>query len=167
MGYHTEFTGQFTLAVALTEAQAEYLTAFNQTRRMKRDPQRIDMPDPVREAVGLPLGLEGDYFVGSTADYGQNRTPDVVDGNRPPQGQPGLWCQWTPTDDRTGIEWDGGEKFYNYVEWINYIIGHFLRPWGHSLSGEVTWSGEDASDMGKIRIENNVVKVLSGYITYR
>ena len=27
---------------------------------------------------------------------------------------PGIWCQWVPTDDGKGIEWDGGEKFYNY-----------------------------------------------------
>jgi hypothetical protein len=42
-----------------------YLKAFNGTRRMKRDAGKAArLGDPLREAVGLPVGREGAYFVG-------------------------------------------------------------------------------------------------------
>jgi hypothetical protein len=33
-------------------------------------------------------------------------------------GFPGFWCQWVPSADGCGIEWDGGEKFYAYDKWL-------------------------------------------------
>jgi hypothetical protein len=66
-----------------------------------------------------------------------------------------LWCQWIATPDGRGIEWDGGEKFYHYIAWLQYIILHFLEPWGYRLSGEVKWTGEDPSDTGRIIVEDN------------
>ena len=44
--------------------------------------------------------------------------------------QPGLWCQWVPNASGTAIVWDEGEKFYYYIEWIKYLIEHFLRAVG-------------------------------------
>ena len=73
--------------------------------------------------------------------------------------QPSLWCQWIPTEDNMGIEWDGGEKFYCYDEWLTYIIDNFLKPWGITLSGEVEYQGEDNDDRGKIIVVDNVVTV--------
>jgi hypothetical protein len=58
------------------------------------------------------------------------------------------YCQWTPTKDRTGLEWDAGEKFYDYEVWINRIVDKYLRPWGVKIDGEVKWSGEDTEDVG-------------------
>lgn len=79
---------------------------------------------------------------------------------------PSYYCQWMPNSDGTAIEWNGGEKFYNYVEWIQYLIEHFLAPWGYVLNGTVEWDGEDRGDLGKIEITNNTVKVLTGKVTY-
>ena len=150
MGYTTEFCGKFTLDRQLSPEHAEYLRAFAGTRRMKRNEARASLlPDPVREAAGLPVGPDGGYFVGGE-DLGQAETPDIVEYNGPPAGQPGLWCQWVPTEDDRGVEWDGGEKFYNYVEWLRYLVGNFLAPWGYVLSGEVSWQGEDHDDRGVI-----------------
>ena len=84
---------------------------------------------------------------------------DVVDCNQPPQGQPGLWCQWIPTNTLDGLEWDEGEKFYHYVEWLEYLIEHFLTPWGLSISGEVSFQGEDPTDCGVIKVVHNKVTV--------
>ena len=167
MGYTTEFTGAFELDAPLSAAQIAYLNAFNQTRRMKRDAAvTAQLPDPVREAAGLPVGEEGGHFVGSTNNYGQDHTADILDNNNPPSGQPGLWCQWVPSDDGQEIGWDGGEKFYDYTEWLEYIIEHFLNPWGRTLSGEVTWAGEEHTDLGKITVKDNVVTVSKAKITY-
>jgi hypothetical protein len=159
MGYTTTFQGQFNLDKPLTEAHAAYLKLFSETRRMARDEFKTDLlPDPLRQAVGLPVGEDGCYFVGSDDVCGQDfGHPSVVRPNDPPYRQPGLWCQWVPTEDRTGIEWDRGEKFYDYAEWLEYLIDHFLRPWGYTLNGRVRWRGEDFDDIGTLVVEDNVV----------
>jgi hypothetical protein len=125
---------------------------------MKRDAKKAEtLPDLKRIAVGLPIGVEGGYFVGSEENFGQNNTPDVLNHNEPPQGQPGLWCQWTVNDANDAIEWDCGEKFYSYVEWLQYLIEHFLKPWGYTVNGTALWSGEESDDQGAIEVVNNRV----------
>ncbi len=161
MGYSTDFTGKFSLDKPLKAEHAAYLRAFAETRRMGRDAKIAEtLPDPLRKAAGLPIGVDGAYFVGSAG------SGSVFDYNRSAMSQPGLWCQWVPNADGTAIEWDGGEKFYSYVKWIEYLIKHFLAPWGYVLNGAVEWSGEDAGDIGKIVIKDNKVKVLEGRIVY-
>ena len=59
--------------------------------------------------------------------------------------------------------WDGSEKFNKYVEWLEYLIEHFLGPWGYRLNGKVTWAGEDESDVGTIVIVDNVVMIGNGW----
>lgn len=163
MGYRTDFVGAFRLSIPLERAQHEYLTKFNQTRRMKRDPDKAaKLPDPVREAAGLPVGPEGAYFVGGTGHMGQDHDCSILDYNNEPVGQPGLWCQWAPDGTGEYIGWDGGEKFYSYVEWLEYLIEHFLKPWKLELSGVVRWRGEDAGDRGSIVVNGHTVGVRGG-----
>ena len=133
MGYTTDFDGVFQCSPSLSTAHKDYLVKFSKTRRMKRDAEKTEtLPDELRLAVGLPVGYEGAYFVGankySCTGYG------VTGNNTPPQGQSSLWCDWTPTEDGYGIEWNGAEKFYNCVEWLEYLIEHFLGPWGYVLN---------------------------------
>lgn len=122
--------------------------------------------DVLHAHVGLPLGTEGEYFVGGEGFMGQERDCSIVDYNCPPSTQPSLWCQWIPNEDGTQIEWDGNEKFYSYVEWLEYIIEHFLKPWGISLTGAMKWFGEDRDDIGVIIVDNNKVTVREGTIVY-
>ena len=160
MGYTTEFTGAFALSHPLTVAQYNYLKKFAQTRRVTRDAQKsASLDDELRVEVGLPIGQDGEYYVGAGGFMGQYQDSSVVDWDSPPGEQPGLWCQWEPSICGKYIQWDGGEKFYHYVEWIEYIIKHFLEPWGVSLNGSVGWQGEDRKDVGIIKIENNKVTV--------
>lgn len=177
MGYTTEFDGEFTLDRPLTPERRRYLKAFAGTRRMKRDQAKAaKLEDPVRKAVDLPVGDEGGYVVPAASfseddgleidNFGQQGTPDVLNYNGPPAGQPGLWCQWEPNKGGTAIEWNGSEKFYSYVEWLRYLIHHFLAPWGHTLNGEVTWQGEESGDMGKIVVTDNEVTVKPGRVVY-
>ncbi len=158
MGYSTDFVGRFDLDQPLTEAQFKYLYYFGSTRRMWRNAERAALlPDPYRQAAGLPIGDCGMYFVGNTKDFGQEHDSSVVEYNSPPPDVPDLWCQWVPTEDRRGIVWDENEKFYHYVEWLEFIIAHFLLPWGLTLSGSVKWQGEDPQDSGTITVVSNVV----------
>lgn len=168
MGYTTDFHGRFNLNKPLTEAHKAYLVAFASTRHMCRDSKVTEgKKDPIREAVGLPLGPDCAFFVAGTDGFGTERDSGVVDYNSPPRSQPGLWCQWVPTEDGTAIEWDGGEKFYSYTEWLTYIVDNFLKPWGYKLNGEVKWEGEESGDVGKIIVKDNVVSTKEGRVVYR
>lgn len=167
MGYTTDFYGQFEVTPALEPAHRAYLQRFSETRRMRRNAAiTATLPDPIREAADLLIGPEGAYYVGDVDRFGQSQAPDVVDYNYPPGEQPGLWCQWTPTEDGTAIVWDEGEKFYAYVEWLQYLIDTFLKPWGYALNGTVEWEGEDREDFGKIVVANNAVTTRQGIRTY-
>jgi len=168
MGYTTNFEGRFNLDKPLTKAHKAYLVAFASTRRMRRDGTVYKLPDPVREAVGLPAGPDGEYYVAGTDCFGAVKDESVLDYNTPPRSQPNsLWCQWVPTKDDTGIQWDGGEKFYAYIEWLKYIVDNFLKPWGYKLNGSIKWEGEESDDVGKIVVKDNAVSTKKGYIVYR
>lgn len=153
MGYTTNFRGAFSFSRPLSKTELDFLTKFNGTRRMKRDVKKLT------EVFGPgEYGTEGEYFVAGSGFAGQDYDATIIDYNQPPMTQPGLWCQWTPNEDGTQLEWDGGEKFYNYVEWLQYLIENFFKPWGVQLNGEVEWRGEDWDDTGRISVSYNRVK---------
>lgn len=157
MGYTTEFSGSINVDPPLNEAEIDYLKRFAESRRMKRK--------------------NGPYYIG-TGSSGQDQEPDIEDYNRPPDGQPGLWCQWVPNDNGTEIEWDGGEKFYNSPEWMQYIIDHFLAPGAkakselpflqanHVLNGEIEAQGEESDDRWLLVVKDNKVTTKAGRIVY-
>lgn len=164
MGYTTEFEGSFDLDKPLKPAHAEYLRTFSETRRMQRNPVvAAKMPDPIREAVSLPIGEDGGFFVGGKGHMGQNDDSSIINYNHVPAGQPGLWCKWAPNEDGTAIVWNGAEKFYNYIEWIVYLIEKFLQPWGYCVDGTVRWQGEEPDDLGCIEVKANVVTVKGAF----
>jgi hypothetical protein len=200
MGYTTNFDGSLKLSKNLTEEQFKYIELFNETRRMKRDVNKLmelyDGKHGYPGRTGTPeeiYGNDGEYFVGGTGHAGQDRDDIIIDYNTSPgqleydgtmdfnerwtqnelrkvegKCQPGLWCQWGVAD-RDGVqtfEWDGGEKFYNYTEWLSYLITHFFEPWGIKLTGEIEWVGEDIEDRGKIVVENNDIAVYRAESVY-
>jgi hypothetical protein len=67
------------------------------------------------------------------------------------------YCQWIPTEDWTGIEWDGIEKFYHSQEWLVYLIERFFKPWGYTLNGESPWYIDDFEEAGILKVVDNVV----------
>jgi hypothetical protein len=149
MGYTTEYYGQYDLDRKLSPAHAAYLRRFNETRRMKRDVSKaLSLPDPVRAAAMLPIGLEAGYFVGGLGDFGQGNDPSIIEYNHPPAEQPGLWNHWIPNEADNGIVWDEGEKFYSASEWLVYLYRHFLYPWQYLVNGHTRWQGDDNEDYG-------------------
>jgi len=80
--------------------------------------------------------------------------------------EPGQWCQWVPSEDGVYLEWDYGEKFYDYVEWLNYIVEKFLIPWGYKLNGTVECIGDRYNDRSLIVVVDNEVVVKKGKIVY-
>lgn len=144
MGYTTDFSGRFELNKPLGTKMSQFLKLFNETRRMGRR---------VEEA----FGVDGEFYVFGEGSYGQDKEANIINYNEAPSTQPGLWCQWTPSDDNNAIEWDGNEKFYNYTEWLVYLINKVLAPNGYILNGTVTWQGEETGDVGEIFVRDNRV----------
>lgn len=152
MGYTTDFFNEsLKLNKQLSLDDKSFLDKLAATRRVKRNVEGY--------------GVEGEFYVDGKGFMGQDNDSTVVDGNSPPSTQPSLWCQWKPTEDGWGLEWDQGEKFYNYVEWLEYII-NWLEPRGYVLNGSVDWVGEDSDDKGRIVVKDNIVKVLEGKTVY-
>lgn len=160
MGYTTEFEGSFNIEPALKPELNAYMKAFNSSRRMKRDAKIADtFEDPLRKSVGLPIGIDGEFYVGShQTNFGQVQDKSTITYNGPPSTQPGLWCQWVPNEEGTKLMWDEGEKFYEYIDWLKYIIKNFMIPFGHTLNGTVIFQGEDPSDNGAIIVVDNEIK---------
>ena len=149
MGYTTDFSGKFKLDRELDEDLYKYLKKFSSTRRMARM-----LPEE--------YGIEGEFYVDGKGYAGQDHEDNIIDHNTPPSTQPSLWCQWIPSKDKNYIEWNGGEKFYCYIEWLEYIIKNFLIKKGYTLNGVVHWQGENEEDIGTIEVYQNKVHVLEG-----
>ena len=146
MGYQTDFSGAWEITPPLTEEHREFLVKFNETRRMTRD-------------VDPKYGTEGEWYVDGTGLFGQDHDDTVV-SDRPPSTQPGAWCQWVPSKTGDYYGWDGNEKFYDYVEWIKYLVKNWFTPHEYKLNGRVSWFGEDREDMGRIDIMDNEIVIL-------
>jgi hypothetical protein len=148
MGYTTDFTGHVTVDPPLNPAEVAFLRAFAETRRQT-----------------VP---EGPY---STKDYGWGQLPEGA-SDWPPEGQPSRWCDWEPTQDAAGIEWNGVEKFDAADIWMQYLIDHFLKPgaaaqglpgfeeftFDHTVNGVINAQGEREDDVWRLVVVANVVE---------
>lgn len=159
MGYYTtHFDGVITVEPPLNDHEISYLTKFADTTRMVRPegPYYVEEPRPDRGPEAVPL-----YF-------------DTL-----PTGEPSTQCHWEPTEDGTGIRFNGSEKFEAPTEWMEYLIEVFLKPaatvqtsmpepgwdWpdelnhfqGHVLNGVLLATGDDHADVWRLVITNNTV----------
>lgn len=74
-----------------------------------------------------------------------------------PETIPDSYLQWVPNKDGTEIVWNGGEKFYDYIHWLRWLIKHYLKPRDIVLNGEIKWQGEEVGDVGLLIAENNKI----------
>lgn len=151
MGYTTDFNGSFELNKPLTPSLHTFLKNLAGTRRMGRN---VDTKK---------YGFDGEFYCEETQNFGQTKSSNIKDYNQPPVTQPGLWLGWIPNEEGTSIVWDGGEKFYHYIEWLYYLIEKVLNPNGYKLNGEVMWQGEEIGDMGKIIVKDNVISIIEAF----
>jgi hypothetical protein len=168
MGYSTDFYGSLSFNKPVAPWLVAYINKFSNTRRMKRDPEKIkeQFPNWGELCFNGELGEEGEYFIGGTGSFGQGVDTSVLDHNSPAKTQPGLWCQWIVNEKENCLEWDGGEKFYNYEEWLDYLIDNFFEPLGYVLNGDIQWQGEDDDDCGTIHVEDNIISTEMGMHVY-
>ncbi len=168
MGYMTDFTGNLKLSENKYTELLEYINLFSSTRRVKRNVEMLYKKYNGEHGLNGNYGNEGEFFAKDDGMMGQSHTDDIIDSNAPPNNQPGLWAQWIieTYPDGQYLEWDGGEKFYNYIEWLQYYIDNFFEPNNIKLNGEIKWEGEDSDDLGKIIVTDNIVEVKEGKIVY-
>lgn len=164
MGYTTDFNGVLTFNKEVMPELKDYINRFSNTRRMPRDNDKIKeiYPNWKKLCFFGNLGNKGEYFAPNSKDYGQEDDASILDYNGFKMSvHPGLWCNWIINDDGN-LEWNGAEKFYNYVEWLEYLIDNFFEPLDYELNGDITWQGEDSDDIGVIHVVNNIVEVKYG-----
>lgn len=94
MGYSTDFYGEFKLTPSLTDEQMNYINQLSETRRMKRDVNKLmklykgEGGYPGRTGTAEEIyGKDGEFFVGGTGSLGQDHDESVIDYNTPP-GKP-------------------------------------------------------------------------------
>lgn len=84
-------------------------------------------------------------------------------GMDPFPGFPGFWCDWAPVKNEKGewalLAWNGTEKFYDYVDWLEQLCQRFFTPWGITVSGQVEFQGEDSHDRGVILAKESTFTV--------
>ncbi|GHO65561.1 hypothetical protein KSC_044530 [Ktedonobacter sp. SOSP1-52] len=170
MGYHTELQGHFSLNRFLRPEHKAYLRRFSEILHLELDEEKLKgYPDPLREAVGLPIGKNGMYFTGliDPDDIGDDlllaysyhsdrmNTLSTLGIQTEEACTPSNFCQWAPTHDGRGIQAEG-EKFYWYIKWLHFLQEHFLHPWGYELSGEVSYEGEQG-EHGRIIVAHGEI----------
>ena len=146
----TQFAGKINIEPPLNEKELTYFKKFATTRRMDR--------------------RKGPYFVAGSNIKNAAENNDVIDYNKPPKTQPGLWCKWMPTEDGKALKWNGYERFYAPREWLDYVIAHFLGQepvarmiepqefyflQGHTLNGTIKM--QSAGKESYIVVTNNIV----------
>jgi hypothetical protein len=145
MGYTTTFAGSYSIFPKPDKYITEYMRLFSDSRRMGY------------ERLNPIYGTLGAFYVHNNELKAMNYKVEPVDGNQPPPGQPGLWCDWFIEKDK--LKWCGREKFYNYDDWLLYLINYFFGPAGYILNGQVSFQGEDSDDKGLIiLIDNTMIK---------
>lgn len=188
MGYYTTFYGTLEIQPPLKPEHRLYLMKFSGMRHYRYDVEKLKgIRDPVREAVGLPLGPDGAFSVvvcdadEAWAADGIQVDPPLI-GERPglrlgdprnPEFQPNLspWSPWELEEDeevsaiRLGQEGQS-MKAYGYKEWLRYYIENFFKPWGYTLHGSISYEGDDRDDTGRIEVEGHTVVHSVAKITY-
>jgi hypothetical protein len=102
--------------------------------------------------------------------------------NRHDPGAPGSYCDWQPTEDGAGIEWNRTEKFRYAEEWMRYLIDQFLKQgavastiddpqfagltFDHIVNGTIEAQGEERDDLWRLVVTNNVVSRVDPSIVY-
>lgn len=172
MGYTIEYIGSFELNKPLTEEHAKFLRDFAKTRHYVRifpenDPNGIFFTDP--DGKLEPTWKDPEYkeiclsehpnALRKKKEYELSKW-GCIEYNDVTPGMPSFYCQWVPTEDNIGIKWAGHEKFYKAYHWLQFIIKHYLEPWGYVLNGMVeirNGSDEYVFENGELIVRNNDV----------
>jgi hypothetical protein len=74
------------------------------------------------------------------------------------------YMQWVPSETLDAIVWDQQEKFYDYEEWMAWLL-RWLDARGIQANGVLDWRGEDSSDIGRIIVKDSAMTTEQGVTT--
>lgn len=73
---------------------------------------------------------------------------------------PDSYNQWEPSEDGMSLRWNGGEKFYDYVDWLEWLVKNYFKPRSIELNGTFRYQGEEIGDVGRIEVKDSSVKLV-------
>lgn len=158
MSYTYDLFGTLSVSPPLSPAQVAYIQEFSHSYRHKFAPKWQSWPNPLREAVGLPVGIDGEYIssaMGTGSDFIDNCMEVDTDT---PNNQPSFQCCWTANNKGIVVQWNKLGRTFAPAPWLEYMIEHFFKPWGVMLNGKVECHGEEKDDRTLIVVNNNTVR---------
>lgn len=136
MGYTTSFSGGLTIKPRLPD---EYVKLFNEIAGKRNNSYGDGDEGSFDHLMFGNLGRPGPSALG-------------LEG---PTGVPACWCQWELDQDaeHTLLQWDGGEKFYEYAKWLAFCLAVIKKDFPRSkFEGTIEWQGEDDNDVGRLSL---------------
>lgn len=128
MGYSTDLIGHIDINPPLNDHEQAYLAGFAGSRR--------GLPgQPPYTVPGNPAAEEFDATTASTATSTRAAARYVKQAD----AVPGPWCGWVPAWSGGCLTYDGKEKFYAPVEWMQYLIDHFLTDGAKAQSSGIDY----------------------------
>ena len=125
-----------------------FINKFSKSERILRDPSKIRNKKAWEEYSFFgDIGKHGEYYANPGEVIREDKLDkesSIIDINKPAYDQPNKNCHWIIKYGK--LVWDGNSYFYDYVEWLEYLIEHFFKKRGYVLNGKVSWSGEDKDD---------------------
>lgn len=156
MNYSTEFEGVIHIVPPLNLVEILYLVEFAAIRHTACE--------------------EGPYFIRGVDRY------TLAPRSKPAEGKPGLYCGFAPDEDGRVLESNEDGKTYGAIEWVQYLIDHFLKPgaiastsgdpqfadfqFNHVLHGELKAQGDDPDDMWLLKVVENRVTKHEAVVSY-
>jgi len=110
MGYTTEFDGSIVIEPPLSD---NFVNRFNEIANKRNNEYGDGVEGSFDHVCHNKLGRKGRAF--GLISVGLSEVP-------------GCWCHWILENQQhaTILMWDGGEKFYYYVQWLQYVIDFIL-----------------------------------------
>lgn len=102
-----------------------------------------------------PLTAEQELFLRTILPGEAEDTDDHPEWIKP-KGYNG-YVQLVIADDNSGIEWDGGEKFYDAQDAVNTVIMTMQAKFpDFGLEGKLLARGDEIGDIWELAIENGI-----------
>ena len=154
------FDGCLAFSEPLKQKHKRYLLAFVRTRHVYWNEDAIrERFDPIRNAVELPLGVNGEFFTGiNPTSQDQSMYLDIH-----PLTKPSRRCSVKMKPDHfenTLVYFANGEMYSKQLSWLDYLIKNFFNPWEYNLNGMISWQGMFADDFGLLVVKNNKIKII-------
>jgi len=166
----SETRGALSLSRPLTDDEFYFLSALALNKRMRRHRSMLGfmidekmLTDPFRNEVGLPLGMDGYWFVGNEGENMDESDPSVFNKEQPPRGMPGCWCSWQPASDNRSMLILSGKKPHHALRWASFLLTRlFIKHWDMTMSGIIAMTTKnDATIHTDIAVIKNDVIISS------